>query len=70
MNSDQCEFGLNDARLRISWDGRSPRELTKGFRQACAVDNSGVEWASREAERFGANPAQLTMFLKGTPNGT
>jgi len=29
------------------------------------VDNSSVGWQSREAQRFGTDPAQLTLFLQG-----
>jgi len=46
------------------WSGQTPRSLTRG---ACVVDNSVVGSASREALRFDPDPAQWTMFLKGTP---
>ena len=47
------------------WQGRTPRSLTKVARGTCVVDKSDVGWASREAERFDADPAQLTLFLQG-----
>jgi len=59
---DQLELQLDWA--REPWGGVSPRYLTRG---SCVVDKSDVEWASREAERFDVDPAQLTLFLKGTP---
>ncbi len=50
---------------RTPWSGVCPRYLSRG---ACVVDNSVVGCQSREAQRFGPDPAQLTMFLKGTPS--
>ena len=49
------------------WHGVSPRYLTKG---SCVVDNSVVRSASREAQRFDADPAQLIFFLKGKSDGS
>ncbi len=49
------------------WGGRSPRALTRG---SCVVDKSEVGCPSREAQRFGTDPAQFTMFLEGTQNGS
>ncbi len=62
---EQLELDLDWG--REPWYGVSPRYLTRG---ASVVDNSEISCASREAQRFGADPAQLTMFLKGTPNGS
>jgi len=56
---------------REPWAGKSPRTLTKGFRVAsCVVDNSVVGCPSREADRFGVDPAQLMFFLQGKSDGT
>ncbi len=53
------------------WHGRSPRSLTKGFREAsCVVDKSSVKCQSREAQRIGTDPAQLQICLEGNPNGS
>ncbi len=62
---EQLELALDWG--REPWHGVSPRCLTRG---SCVVENSGVGSASREALRFDADPAQFTMFLQGTPNGT
>jgi len=47
------------------WGGRTPRSMTRG---ACVVDKSEVSSASGDAKRVGPDPAQFTMFLKGTPS--
>ncbi len=53
------------------WAGVSPRYLTKVYRETpCGVDNFGVGCPSREAQCFGPDPAQYTLFLKGTPHGS
>ncbi len=49
------------------WRGVSPRHLTRG---SCVVDKSDVGCQSREAHRFGPDPAQLTLFLKGKSDGS
>jgi len=51
-----------------SWAGVAPRYLTKRYRGAsCGVDNSVVGCPSREAQRFGTDPAQFTIFVSGVP---
>ena len=50
---------------RTPWSGWSPRSLTKG---TCVVDNSEIGCQSREAQRIGPDPAQLTLFLQGSPS--
>ena len=52
------------------WQGRTPRSLTKIARGTCVVDKSEVGWPSREAQCFGTDPAQFTLFLKGKSDGT
>ena len=49
------------------WNGWAPRYLTRG---SCVVDNSDVESESGDAPRLGPDPVQLTLFLKGNPNGS
>jgi len=49
------------------WSGYSPRYLTKG---SCVVDKSEVGCPSREAQRIGTDPAQLTLFLEGKSDGS
>ena len=53
---------------KTPWQGVSPRYLTKGFSAGCGVDNFVVRSASREADRFDPDPAQMTMWLKATPS--
>ena len=51
------------------WKGRSLRSLTKVARGAsCVVDNSVVRCTSREALRFGVDPAQLTCLIHQAPS--
>ena len=54
------------------WEGVAPRALTRSYHKfsarACDVDNSTVPFGSREAQRIGTDPAQLTLFLKGSPS--
>jgi len=54
------------------WQGRTPRSLTKVARGAtCGVDNSVVGCPSREAQRFGTDPAQLVFYISdGDPYGS
>jgi len=62
-DGDQLELELDDVRLRIPWGGRSPRELTR----------CGKLFILSELPTGGPNldaPDQLTMFLKGTQNGS
>ena len=60
MNSEQLELELDDVRVRIPWDGVSPRMLTK-----CGKLFSLKAAPARGS--IGNAPDQLTMFLKGTP---
>ncbi len=63
MISEQLDLELEDARLSISWDGRSPRSLTK----------CGKLFIVAELPAGGliqADPMQFTIFLKGNPYGT
>jgi len=56
---------------REPWHGVSPRYLTKlVLAGTCVVDKSEIGCPSREAQRFAPDPAQLTMFLQGTPNAS
>ena len=63
MNSDQLELELDDARLRIPWDGRSPRSLTKCGKlfslKACPT--GGLIEDAKD---------QFTIFLKGNHHGS
>jgi len=64
LSSEQLCLQLNWG--HTPWHGVSPRYLTKGaLAGPCGVDNSSVGWQSREAQRFGTDPAQLTLFLQG-----
>ena len=61
VNSDQSELELDDARLRIPWDGRSPRSLIK----------CGKLFILKELPTGGpirSDPLQYTLFLKGSPS--
>jgi len=62
---EQLELALEWG--REPWKGQSPRVLTRGFRvrlhRTCVVDKSEVSWASREAQRFGMDPAQYMCFI-------
>ncbi len=61
MLSDQLELELDDARVRIPWGGRSPRDLTK----------CGKLFILEELPTGGLNldASQFTLFLKGNPYG-
>ena len=64
-DSDQLELALEWGRQ--PWAGASPRSLTRVARgESCVVDKSDVGCPSREALRSDPDPAQFTMFLKGT----
>jgi len=65
LHGDQLVLDLDW--VREPWDGVSPRHLTRG---SCVVDKSEVGCPSREAQRFGPDPAQLTLFLQGRSDGT
>ncbi len=42
------------------WEGVSPRYLTRG---SCVVDNCEIGCPSREAHRFGVDPAQYQLCV-------
>ena len=52
------------------WSGVRPRYLTRLYREGtCGVDNSVVGCPSREAQRFGMDPAQLLFYISdGDPS--
>ena len=68
----QLSLELDDQRVVVPWQGVSPRELA---RQAVArrismfllttggVDNSVIGCPSREAQRFGTDPAQYQLCV-------
>ena len=62
MNSEQLVLELDDARLRIPWDGRSPRSLTR----------CGKLFILEELPTGGpeVDPNQFTHFLKGIHHGS
>ena len=62
-DSDQLELELDDARVRIPWGGRPPRELTRVWK-TFSVD------ALPTGGSIMTDPFQYTMFLKGTPYGS
>ena len=72
---EQLELELDWGRQ--PWSGASPRALAQEIVEArifryvrtCGVDKSEVGCPSREALRFGPDPAQFTAYLKGNPNG-
>ncbi len=69
MIGDQLELALGWG--QTPWEGRTPRSLTKVKRSAsCVVDKSDVCSESREALRFGTNPAQFILFLEGRSYGS
>jgi len=70
----QLELGLDWG--REPWDGQSPRSLARLVISAkmlkrfgtCVVDKSVVRCPSREAQRFGTDPAQYMCFIHGAPS--
>jgi len=64
MKPLEYELLLGDERLTVPWGGRSPRSLTKCakllIRKECPTGGPILD----------ADPAQLTMFLKGTSIGS
>ena len=58
---EQLNLELGDARLEIPWGGLSPRELTR-----CGKLFSFE--ASPTGGPIQVDPAQLTLFLKGSPS--
>ncbi len=68
----QLLLELDDQRLSIPWEGVSPRELAKTavferirrFKLTTGgVDNFVVGCPSREAQRFGTDPAQFQLCV-------
>ncbi len=59
----QLEHELNDARLRIPWDGHSPRSLTRCGKlfSLVAPPAGGLVEDAKD---------QLLLFLKGKSHGT
>ena len=64
VNSEQLQLELGDARVAVPWDGTSPRALTR-----CAKLFS-LKAPPARVLRADADPAQLTLFLKGNPYGS
>ena len=62
MISTQLELELNDARLEIPWDGRSPRSLTKCGKLFIRKESptGGLIWKDLN---------QITLFLQGGNHG-
>ena len=61
LNSTQLELELDDVRLKIPWDGRSPRGLTRG---AMALFLSSA--AEKSVSAF-VDPEQGDLFKKAAP---
>ncbi len=64
-DSVQLELALKGA---APWDGRSPRSLTRGYLQF--VEKSRTFAKPATVMPTFTDPAQLTMFLQGTQNGS
>ena len=62
---DQLELPLVGA---APWNGRSPRSLTQSYLRF--VDKSRKMAEPARADDFRPDPAQFTMFLQGTPDGS
>ncbi len=68
MNSDQLDLWPDEV-AALPWGGQSPRALARiliDAKLAAAtggVDNSTVCCRSREAQRFGMDPAQLEIWV-------
>ena len=60
MNSSQLELELEDVRVRVPWDGRSPRALTR-----CAMRPIFKARAAKKHERICLDPFQLEFALTG-----
>jgi len=59
----QLVLQLEDRRLVVPWEGRSPRELTKW--RLRNVDKSRKMAEAARRDDFDPDPAQYTLFLKG-----
>ena len=57
---EQYELGLWDRRVRVPWEGRSPRELTR-----VALSLTLKARGGREHERTGCDSQQCDLFEKG-----
>jgi len=65
---DQLVLELEDRQLVLPWHGISPRALTKGY--LLNVEKSRKMAEPARADEIDLDPAQFTMFLKGTPHGS
>ena len=57
---EQYELDLEDVRVRIPWDGRAPRTLTRVWKSLILAELSPEGAAP-------ADPIQFVIFLKGSP---
>ena len=71
MNSDQLDLWPDEVAV-LPWGGQSPRAMAQLLIcvkipalswAACGVDKSVVGCPSREAQRFGTDPAQLQVCI-------
>jgi len=72
MNSDQLDLWPAEV-AALPWGGRSPRALAQEVVRerlerfvrgaTCVVDKSSVRCRSREAQRFGTDPAQYQLCV-------
>ena len=62
---DQLELDLQGA---APWNGRSPRSLTRGY--LWNVEKSLTFAKPARGMEHYEDPAQLKIFLKGSPNGS
>jgi len=63
---EQLVLPLEDRQLVIPWGGVSPRELTKGYLRDVEKSRKMAEAARRIVRDV--DPAQFTLFLKGSPS--
>ena len=63
MISTQLQLALEDARLKIPWGGRSPRELTE-------CGKLFIHWEHPAGGPIQVDPNQYTLFLQGGKHGT
>jgi len=56
MNSTQLDLELHDVRLRIPWNGTSPRSLTR------AAQALFLKRERQKDERFFVDPEQVDLF--------
>ncbi len=64
-DGEQLELALKGA---APWDGRSPRSLTKSFLRF--VEKSRTFAKPATVMPTFTDPAQLTIFLEGSPRGS